>query len=394
MPLNADERAAIERVRAAADGVGHPYCDHDYNIHRWITAYGGDEEEAARVLKRHLNIREIMSITELPNSNSGEIDEEAEKYAPLTILGRNRMDDNKVLLFEHSGRIDLNGVVDNIRITRFLRMKFRTMERLQQRVEQEERRLDKQSGGVLIMDLEGLSFSTNLLSVLAGPYRILWGTLFEQYPQLIQQIIIVNAPKFVNLLYQTCIPFIPQDYKSKIIICSGIPKETLLKHIDECCLPVELGGGGSCEMTSSGEFEIYSPIQPPLAPYPKAAPLQIPLEQLTIPAGAFTTQQYKWNAGSRLEFYMQHDQEFTLFFFHANDDTKDTTTWREIYAGCERPALPQIDTWQWTVPHDGYYYIRYGNEKAWLFSVTVRHLIYQLKESEKTIVMPISTFVH
>lgn len=47
-------------------------------------------------------------------------------------------------------------------------MKFRTMERLQQRVEQEERRLDQQSGGVLIMDLEGLSFSTNLLSVLAG----------------------------------------------------------------------------------------------------------------------------------------------------------------------------------------------------------------------------------
>ncbi|KHJ86249.1 hypothetical protein OESDEN_14007, partial [Oesophagostomum dentatum] len=64
------------------------------------------------------------------------------------------------------------------------------MERLQQRVEQEEQRMDKQSGGVLIMDLEGLSFSTSLLSVLAGPYRILWGTLLEQYPQLIQQIII------------------------------------------------------------------------------------------------------------------------------------------------------------------------------------------------------------
>lgn len=53
-------------------------------------------------------------------------------------------------------------------ITRFLRMKFRTMERLQQRVQEEERRMDKQSGGVLIMDLEGLVFSTTLLSVLAG----------------------------------------------------------------------------------------------------------------------------------------------------------------------------------------------------------------------------------
>nr|CDJ86589.1 Cellular retinaldehyde-binding triple function domain containing protein [Haemonchus contortus] len=399
MPLSDDQRAAIERVRLQAGGKGHPYCEHDYNVHRWLTAYEGNEEETAKVLRRHLNIREVMSLTSLPNAKGEDIDEEAEKYAPLTILGRNRLNDNKILLFEHSGKIDLNGVVDNIRITKFLRMKFRTMERLQQRVEQEERRQDQQSGGVLIMDLDGLSFSTNLLSVLAGPYRILWGTLFEQYPQLIQQIIIINAPKFVNLLYQTCIPFIPQDYRKKIIICSNDVKSTLLEHIDECCLPMELGG--NCEMTSSGEFEIFTPItvitdilhsKPPLHPYPKASPIQVPMEQLTIPAGSFTTQKFKWNAGNQLEFFMQHDQEFTLFFFHARDDTDDTNAWREIYAGCERPALPQVDTWRWTVPHDGYYYIRYGNEKAWLFSVTVRHLIYQLDGSEKKIVTPITTF--
>ncbi|KHJ85063.1 hypothetical protein OESDEN_15216 [Oesophagostomum dentatum] len=100
MPLSEDERAAIERVRTAAGGTDHPYCKHEYNVHRWITAYGGDEEEAAKVLKRHLNIRDIMSLTDLPNSNSEEIDEEAEKYAPLTILGRNRVDDNKVRVKE------------------------------------------------------------------------------------------------------------------------------------------------------------------------------------------------------------------------------------------------------------------------------------------------------
>ncbi|KAK6010626.1 hypothetical protein OSTOST_24321, partial [Ostertagia ostertagi] len=69
----------------------------------------------------------------------------------------------------------------------------------------------------------------------------------------------------------------------KITICSDNVKETLLEHIDECCLPVELGG--TCEMTSSGEYEIFSPIAPPLHPYPKASPLQVPLELLTIPAG-------------------------------------------------------------------------------------------------------------
>ncbi|KAK5977556.1 hypothetical protein GCK32_010604 [Trichostrongylus colubriformis] len=178
-------------------------------------------------------------------------------------------------------------------------------------------------------------------------------------------------------------------------------------------------------MTSSGEYEIFTPIAPPLHPYPKAPPIEVPLERLTIPAGSFTTQKFKWTAGNLLEFYMQHDQEFTLFFFHAQEDTDDTNAWREIYAGCERAALPQIDTWRWTVPHDGdsarlvklhsnqilnpfakpfpnhmqnlikkilQEYIRYGNEKAWLFSVTVRHLIYQLDGDEKKVVTPITTF--
>ncbi|KJH48356.1 hypothetical protein DICVIV_05532 [Dictyocaulus viviparus] len=167
MPLTADEHAAVERIRLAVDGKGHAYCEHDYNVYRWLTAYEWNEIEAAKALKRHLNIREIMSLTSLPSEKGENIDEEAEKYVPLTILGRNRVDDNKVLIFEQSGKIDLSGVIENVRITRFLRMKFRTMERLQQRVEQEERRLDKQSGGVLIMDLEGLEFNTTLLSVIS-----------------------------------------------------------------------------------------------------------------------------------------------------------------------------------------------------------------------------------
>ena len=48
---------------------------------------------------------------------------------------------------------------------------------------------------------------------ISGPYRIMWGTLFDQYPQIIQQIIIVNAPSFVNVLHTACSPFLPNDYK-------------------------------------------------------------------------------------------------------------------------------------------------------------------------------------
>ena len=37
-------------------------------------------------------------------------------YAPITIVGQNRPDDNKVVLFEYTGRIDVNGIVANARV--------------------------------------------------------------------------------------------------------------------------------------------------------------------------------------------------------------------------------------------------------------------------------------
>ena len=114
-------------------------------------------------------------------------------------------------------------------MTSFMQAKFRLMEKLHRRVVEEEKRHDQMGGAVLIMDLEGIEFSTKLLSMLTGywirsetawldesilgPYRIMWGTLFDQYPQIIQQIIIVNAPSFVNVLHTACSPFLPNDYK-------------------------------------------------------------------------------------------------------------------------------------------------------------------------------------
>ncbi|KAK6022833.1 hypothetical protein OSTOST_11454 [Ostertagia ostertagi] len=139
----------------------HPYCEHDYNVHRWLTAYEGNEEETAKVLRRHLNIREVMSLTSLPNAKGEDIDEEAEMFR----------EDYKIIFALHVLKCtaeDEQFQRGLLKVTRFLRMKFRTMERLQQRVEREERRQDQQSGGLLIMDLDGLSFSTTLLSVLAG----------------------------------------------------------------------------------------------------------------------------------------------------------------------------------------------------------------------------------
>ncbi|CAD6194054.1 unnamed protein product [Caenorhabditis auriculariae] len=382
MVLSQEQREAVRRVVEAVGGVDHKYCRNEFNVHRWLVAYENDEELVVKVLKRHLNIRDCTRVEDLAAGNIP-VDDELEQFVPITMLGRNHPDDAKVVLFEKTGQIDIGGLVNNVRMSNFMKIKFRMMERLHEKVVEEEKRTGKQGGGVLVMDLQGLEFSTKLLSVLTGPYRIMWGTLFDHYPQLLQQIIVVNAPTYVNLLHQAFSPFLPNDYKEKIIISSEDAANTLPKHIHPSCLPEELGG-----------TDELSPITQPLAPFPTAEPVDVTLNAVRVPAGKYSIQKFCWKAGDVIEFYLQNDNCFHYFMFFSEDDSKSSENWREVSVGCERPALKQIDVWKWTVPFTGYYFIRYGNEGSWLFSITVNTSHFEITENgEKIGLTPLETFV-
>ncbi|CAJ0959876.1 unnamed protein product, partial [Mesorhabditis belari] len=375
MTLTFDEFEACKRVIKLAEAEGNPYIEHIFNVNRWIQAYEGNEEEAAKILKRHLNLRKVMGWDDWPEESEG-FDERVDQFAPLSILGQNKDDDNKVVLFEQSGKIDIHGLIDNAKVTSFMRAKFRLMERIHRKVIELEKKTGRQSGGLLVMDLDGLEFRPALLSLLAGPYRIMWGTLFEQYPQLIRHILIVRAPKFVNLLYSTCIPFIPNDYRSRLEICSSSdPSNTLLKHISASLLPKEYCQGGNAD--DEDNFEMIT-IPIPLSPFPPCIDSPVDLDTISVSAGDKLIKKYHWEAGTKLHFYMKHSEGFHFFIYYSKDDIENEDLWQEIYAGSERPPLRLCDDWKWETPKSGYYYLCFGNERAWFFSVTLQYRVFRL----------------
>lgn len=64
----------------------------------------------------------------------------------------------------------------------------------------------------------------------------------------------------------------------------------------------------------------------------------------------------------------------------------------EVFAGCERPGLPTLDHWKWKVPYTGFYYAIFGNEKAWIMSVSIKYQIFQVHQNGSKIkVNPIPT---
>lgn len=88
-----------------------------------------------------------------------------------------------------------------------------------------------------------------------------------------------------------------------------------------------------------------------------------------------------------LEFYIKHSQEFTMNIFFSphqkeiKNINKEMEVMEEVFAGCERPALPTLDYWVWRVPYTGFYHVIYGNEKAWLMSVSVEYQMFEVHQN-------------
>nr|CAD2201056.1 unnamed protein product [Meloidogyne enterolobii] len=101
----------------------------DFDLLRWVYAYKGDVDLAILKFIRHLRIRKIIGLDFIENLNgSGGLDEMAEEYAPMEILGPVNESDGRILLLERSGRFNLEQMVKSIRYSSFMLNRFRLME--------------------------------------------------------------------------------------------------------------------------------------------------------------------------------------------------------------------------------------------------------------------------
>jgi len=225
------------------------------------------------------------------------------------------------------------------------------------------------------------------------------GTLIEQYPSLISTIVVINAPTFISVLWNAICAFIPADYKRKIHLLGTNWAEKLPGlGVPVASLPASHYPGG--QRMSVGIVE-PKPCTVP-APHPFAAQLELHTAKdwscgavgsvgvmaVVIPAGGFVVHSYYLTASQLTEFYMRHEKEFTMNVYYTATRRQYTVgdelagagegVCEEAFAGCERPGMPTMDYWLWTVPQTGFYHVVFGNEKAWLMSVEMRYQLYEL----------------
>ena len=166
---------------------------------------------------------------------------------PLTILGRAGKGEyaNALVVVESVGKVDISGLLKASRVFDFLTQRFRFMERMQEELAAVEAETGVMSGVVYVLDLEGLEMSTDLMSAVTGPYRILWSRIGDNYVEWIRKFFIINAPTFLSTLFSALSPFMPEGTLEKLIVCDENWRETLAEHIVAETLPEEWGGTGA-----------------------------------------------------------------------------------------------------------------------------------------------------
>ncbi|KAK5980395.1 CRAL-TRIO domain-containing protein [Trichostrongylus colubriformis] len=328
--MNKEEAQAVKRLRAENSDLLTPKCGTDFNLLRWAQGYGFDMEEASAQLRRHLKFRKFYDL-----DNYEKIPEHPilKQYFPIGLVGKTGQD-NTLLVIECAGRIDLVGILKSVQLSDFLIQRFRFQESMLAALNEMEAETGKQASVIYILDLDGLKFDTSLLSIVTGPYRILWASVYTNYPEWIKRFYMVNAPPFMGLVWKAIGPLLPERTRNKVHICTTNSdwKNQIQKVAKPENVPAHWGG---TLYDANGDGMCRDRLNIPFDPIPR-------------------------------ELYWEPDER------------APAPNW---FPDFDYPGMPTVDYLRIKTLGAGVYKVKYGNEQAWVRSLTIYYRIRFEKEN-------------
>ncbi|WKX94519.1 hypothetical protein Q1695_011642 [Nippostrongylus brasiliensis] len=381
--MNKEEAQAVEHLRKENRDLLTKKYDTDYNILRWAQGYGFNMQEASAQLRRHLKFRRFYDID---NSDQLEEHDILKQYFPIGLVGETGQD-NRLLVIESAGRIDLLGILKSVQLSDFLIHRFKLQEKMLKAMRELEERNGKQASVIYILDLDGLKFDTSLLSIATGPYRILWTAVYTNYPEWISTMFIVNAPPFMSLIWKAVAPLLPERTRNKVRICSTNSdwKNQIQKYAKPENIPAHWGG----ELyDANGDGMCRDRLIIPFDPIPhdlywepdEKAPGLSELTYSLIPAGKSKIITYVVSSNEPIYLVLNRfcDRTFGTAIYYSRDTAavdsalEDMIDW---FPEFDYPGMPTVDYLRVKTLGPGVFKVKFGNEQAWIRSLTVYYRV-------------------
>lgn len=76
--------------------------------------------------------------------------------------------DDRYLVIECAGRIDLDGLLKSVTVSNFLLHRFKFQEKILHVLNETEKKAGRQSGMIYVLDLDGLAYDPSILPIATG----------------------------------------------------------------------------------------------------------------------------------------------------------------------------------------------------------------------------------
>ncbi|CAI4225773.1 unnamed protein product [Auanema sp. JU1783] len=381
--MNEEEKHAVDSLRNECKELLSTQFGTEFNLLRWAQGYGFDIDEASEELTRHLKFRRFYDLDNAEKIKEHEI---LKKYFPIGLVGETGVDNN-LLVIECAGRIDLMGILKSVHLSDFLIQRYRFQEKMLMAMNELEKRSGKQAAVIYILDLEGLKFDPCLLSIVTGPYRILWASVYTNYPEWIDKMFVINAPSFMTILWKAIGPLLPERTRNKVRIFGTHDWQSVIqKHALPKNIPKHWGG---TLVDANGDAMCRDRLNIPFDPIPqslywnpsKETPAADDMTTTVVPAGKAKIITYVVPHQDQDIFLVVNrfcDRTFGMgIWYHENEAAVDfdLSEMMEWYPDFDYPGMPTTDYMRIKAPGPGVYKMKLGNESAWIRSLTVSHRI-------------------
>ncbi|KHN81428.1 CRAL-TRIO domain-containing protein F28H7.8 [Toxocara canis] len=296
-PLSAESKKLVNEVRLKINQPIHPNFDNDFNVYRFVLSAERinkkDKEvvdAAAKALNNHLRIRKAMRLDTTPDMPFDDNPIFRNRLLPLSYIlpytdncnrllwyldyasinvedttpdmpfddnpiFRNRLlplsyilpytdNCNRLLWYLDYASINVEAIAHTIRSSESIKYQFLQFEHMLRRVNKQEEKTGCLSGIRHIIDLNGYEINPFTMFFVTNGNLSYYSQLlhFENYPDLVTPMEMVNIPKWIHVPYRMVRTMMPASFNDRFRLHDENFLTTLQQDINIEHIPQTLGG--------------------------------------------------------------------------------------------------------------------------------------------------------
>jgi len=250
-PLSAESKKLINEVKLKINQPIHPNFDNDFNVYRFVMAAERIHksrkeivEMAAKTLNNHLRMRKALkldTLDDIPFENNPIF---SRRLMPRGVIQEETDSCNRLLWFMEYATINVEGIAHGMRSSEACLFQFWQFEHMLRRVNRQEESSGKLSSLRHVIDMNGYEINPFTMLFVSSGTLSYYSQLFhyENYPELVTPIDMVNIAKWIHVPYKLAKTMMPTGFAERFRLHDGHFLPFLKEEIKEEDMPVTLGG--------------------------------------------------------------------------------------------------------------------------------------------------------